>query len=72
MTGTIKALQLEKGFGFLRPSGGEKTDELFFHCSQLIGLDWDQTLMERRVVFDEGFDQRSGRRRAVNIRAKED
>ena len=48
--GTIKRLT-QKGFGFI-DTGGEK--DLFFHSSDLEGVDYEQLQEGQRVSFTEG------------------
>lgn len=47
--GTIKNVVLEKGFGFVAERGGP---DRFFHVNDLIDLEFDHRLIERRVKFD--------------------
>jgi cold shock CspA family protein len=67
MTGTIKHLRIDKGFGFIAPNG--PGEDLFFHVRQLVDLEWNEQLTGMRVEFDEATDPRSGRLRAENVRA---
>ena len=39
MTGVIKRLNNEKGFGFITPDGGDK--DVFFHSSSLVEVTFD-------------------------------
>jgi cold shock CspA family protein len=50
MESTVCSVVFDKGFGFIRGTGGE--GDLFFHCKDLIDLEFDATLNERRVKFD--------------------
>lgn len=43
MTGTVRSLQVEKRFGFIKTSTGR--DDYFFHKDDLQG-DWDDLVME--------------------------
>lgn len=63
-TGYIKAIIEERGFGFI---SRQPENDVFFHISELHGLDFDETLVERRVSFD--LADHKGRPRAVNVRA---
>ncbi len=40
MTGTIKKLVAEKGFGFITAEGLQK--DLFFHSNSLVGVTFDE------------------------------
>lgn len=51
MTGTIKRLVRDKGFGFIK---GEGDEEYFFHKSGLArGLDFDTLAEGERVKFEQ-------------------
>lgn len=51
MTGSVKSLVLEKGFGFLKPDDGD--EDVFFHANQLRGgLEFSERLREQYVTFD--------------------
>jgi cold shock protein len=50
MTGIIKRLQTEKGFGFITPDGGAK--DVFFHSSSLVDVSFDQLHEGDKVTFD--------------------
>jgi cold shock CspA family protein len=48
-TGTVVAVKLDKGFGFIHASGRD----IFFHVKDVAdGLAFDETLRERRVEFN--------------------
>jgi len=67
MTGEIKRLEHERGFGFIRPAGA--SDDVFFHSSALQGLVFDQLREGQTVEFEKQPDERDPRRsRAVNVR----
>jgi cold shock CspA family protein len=60
--GTIKAVRLERGFGFIsRP----QAPDIFFHCRDLVGLPFDEQLQERRVRFVEIQTDRGARAREI-------
>ncbi len=46
--GTVKNIHDERGFGFISQNGGP---DIFFHCSQVRGMDFDGLLVGRRVEF---------------------
>lgn len=67
MTGEIKRLDRDRGFGFIRPTGA--TEDVFFHSSVLQGLVFDQLNEGQAVEFETQPDERDPRRtRAVNVR----
>lgn len=57
MLGTVKpnGLNLDRGFGFIKSESGR---DVFFHMSELRGLDFDATLAEQRVSFIESQGER--------------
>lgn len=65
MTGVVKKLVLDRGFGFIEIPGDR---DLFFHYSELLpSIPFDEQLQGRRLEFEvvEGF----GKIKAVNIRS---
>ncbi len=50
MEGIIKRLN-EKGFGFITPEGEEK--DVFFHRSDLVGVDFDNLQEGDKVTFEK-------------------
>ena len=66
-TGTIKSLR-DRGFGFITPSDGGSSNELFFHANSLTDTSFDQLQEGQRVTFDQEPDPRdSSRSRAVRV-----
>ena len=73
MNGTVKMVNAEKGFGFIRPDrpveppAGNKGTDVFFHCTALPSKqDIDTIEVGARVSFDvESADD--GRQRAANV-----
>ena len=59
MTGTIKTLQAEKGFGFIKDVGGR---EYFFHQSAIYGEGIDMLRVGDTVEFTLGKDGPRGPR----------
>lgn len=51
LTGTIKRIVREKGFGFISPPVG---DDLFFHRSALVTGDFDKLIEGQAVSFELG------------------
>jgi CspA family cold shock protein len=64
MTGTIKRLVSEKGFGFVAASDG---NEYFFHQSACTGTPFDALREGQTVTFDTGQGPKGPR--AENVRA---
>jgi len=64
MTGTIKTLRVDKGFGFIRDAGGK---EVFFHASAIYGEGIDNLREGDGVEFDLGESGPKGPR-ATNVR----
>ena len=48
--GTIVSLQLDRGFGFIFEKQGEP--DIFFHAKDVVGVEFNERLKERRVQFD--------------------
>jgi len=66
MTGLIKKLVRDKGYGFIRPDGAR--NDIFFHCSALPeNGDFDELDEGQQVTFDEGTGN-NDRPRAINVR----
>ena len=67
MTGEIKRLAQDRGFGFIRPAGA--SEDVFFHTSALQGVLFDDLREGQTVDFEQQPDERDPRRtRAVNVR----
>ena len=63
MTGTIRTLRVDKGFGFIKGDGGK---EFFFHKSAVYGEDIDNLREGDSVEFDVGEGPKGPR--AENVR----
>ena len=63
-TGTIKRLVPDRGYGFIQTA--EERD-LFFHRSELQGVDYDSLRGGQQVEFEVGQD-RNGRPQATRVR----
>jgi CspA family cold shock protein len=50
MTGTIKTLISDKGFGFISREG--ETKDLFFHSKELKGVTFDELQVGDKVSFE--------------------
>ena len=50
-TGTIKTLIRDRGFGFIAAEDGT---EIFFHRSDLVGMEMEQLSEGQRVEFEVG------------------
>jgi len=64
MSGTIKRVIRDRGFGFIRSAEGQ---EVFFHRSGLKGLSFDAIKEGENVEFDLEHGEKGPR--AVNVRA---
>ena len=64
MTGTIKRLQSEKGFGFITPDGADK--DVFFHSSSLVEVTFDQLHEGDKVTFETEESEKGPR--ATNVK----
>jgi CspA family cold shock protein len=64
LTGTIKTLRAEKGFGFIRDASGQ---EVFFHASAIYGEGIEMLREGDGVEFDLGEVGPKGPR-ATNVR----
>lgn len=63
MTGRIKNVILDKGFGFII---GEDNGEYFFHMSSLVNrTDWDECSTNRQVTFEPSYSPKG--KRAENV-----
>ena len=50
MTGTIKTLVTDRGFGFISRPGEEK--DLFFHSKELVGITFEELKVGDSVTFE--------------------
>ena len=62
--GTIRRLMVDRGYGFIRTEGRE---EIFFHRSELQGVDYSSLREGQQVEFDLGKG-RDGRTVAVKVK----
>ena len=70
-TGTIATIRDDKGFGFIAPEDNRGND-LFFHRSAVVGVEFEDLRNGQQVTFDEEPDPRNpSRQRAVNVRPVE-
>jgi len=63
MTGIIKTLISDKGFGFISREG--ETKDLFFHSADLKGVTFDELKVGDKVTFD--LEQKERGPAAVNV-----
>jgi CspA family cold shock protein len=66
VTGTIKRLVADRGFGFVAQEG--KEGDLFFHASSVRGATFETLRVGQRVQFDAEPDPRGTGVRAINLR----
>lgn len=64
MTGTIKTLRTDKGFGFMKGQGGP---DYFLHHSAVVDARMEDLREGESVTFDQGADGPKGPR-AENVR----
>lgn len=64
MTGIIKRLNTEKGFGFITPDGGDK--DVFFHSSSLVGVVFADLHEGDKVSFETEESEKGPR--ATNVK----
>ncbi len=64
MTGIIKRLNGEKGFGFITPDGGDK--DVFFHSSSLVGVTFAELHEGEKVSFETEQSEKGPR--ATNVK----
>jgi cold shock protein len=61
--GKIKMYNDDKGFGFIKPDGGDS--DVFFHVTAL--REDDEITVSAAVTFEIGVDAKSGKTKAVNV-----
>lgn len=61
--GTVKTVVVDRGFGFIAEANGP---DIFFHVSDVVGMEFDESLIERRVMFDVTTSPKGPR--ATNVR----
>lgn len=68
-TGTIKTLQMDRGFGFITPDGAVGRDsDIFFHRTAVANDAFDSLRVGERVSFEAGKDERNPTRtRAIDV-----
>jgi CspA family cold shock protein len=65
--GTVKTLT-DRGFGFILPEGETARDhDLFFHRSDVEGVEFDALRQGQRVSYEIGIDQRRGTPKATHV-----
>lgn len=64
--GVITRVVSDKGFGFVEAAG--HAADFFFHASDLSGLEFDDQLQGRRVVFEPSTNARNGKAKAIRVR----
>jgi len=66
-TGTVKWFNATKGFGFIQPVGGDK--DVFVHISAAEQAGMSTLAEGQTLAYDLELDTRSGKERAVNLKA---
>lgn len=65
MRGIVAKIVQDRGFGFIESQGSPDT---FFHVSALMGIDFDEQLVGRRVEFETVVGEH-GKQRAIRVQA---
>lgn len=65
-SGTIARLN-KLGFGFIRVDGGRRDQDLFFHRSALMNVDFDGLTEGLSVTFTEGQSNKGPRAEGVHV-----
>ena len=68
LTGTIKRVMSDKGFGFVASESGT---EYFFHQSACSGVRFDELREGQAVAFDEGEGPKGPRAENVTLRRRQ-
>ncbi len=73
-TGRIAAIRSDKGFGFIKDSpGGSNSNDVFFHRSAVIGVQFEDLREGQEVTFQTEPDPRDpSRYRASGVRLVEE
>ncbi len=68
-TGRITSIRADKGFGFIKvASSSSNGNDLFFHRSAVVGIDFEDLREGQDVSFEAGPDPRDPSRfRATNV-----
>ena len=67
MTGTIKRIVTDRGFGFIRPEGTQgKDSDIFFHMSELSGRKFEDVHEGDHVEFETESTNKG--QRAINVK----
>ena len=64
MTGTIRTLRLDKGFGFIKDNAGK---EYFFHSSGLKTLAFDEVNLKDAVEFEPTKSPKGPRAESIEV-----
>ncbi|MBX3415465.1 MAG: cold shock domain-containing protein [Pirellulales bacterium] len=65
MRGTIKRIDEHRGYGFIRPEGGERPDDVFFHATQ--APDFTTLAVNMSVEFETENTDRGVRAKNVRL-----
>lgn len=64
LTGTIKTLVNDRGFGFIQQADGT---DLFFHRSSVTGTGFDQLSQGQSVTYEKAMDTRRNKENAEKV-----
>lgn len=64
LTGTIKKLVGDRGFGFIQQADGT---DLFFHRSGVVGADFDSLSEGQAVTYEKAMDPRRHKENAEKV-----
>jgi CspA family cold shock protein len=67
-SGRIATIRADKGFGFIRDLSGARGNDVFFHRSSVVGINFDDLQEGTEVTYELGPDPKDpSRMRASNV-----
>lgn len=67
MTGIIRSLVKDKGFGFITPDDKSNKNEYFFHRSAVKNANWDDLYEQQHVTFEDADGKKGPRAEDVYV-----